>query len=571
MGLSSKYILILIIICAVFVLIAGCSPSNIGIVDSRDNHDKQAKELTFKSDIDGQKGPDGQTKDEAGNRASQPEPNHTDNNAAYVPPEGAFVLGKYSSPNQLNSITLWGWHELNSTGLQVDYIVWDWNRKENKKLLNLVLVKEDRRDEKVPVTWLDNNRALIEGVYLYHVTNQEITQLLPYEVTRVHDYAIDEQKSKIAILGQNDDYMGVWLIHINTGYIQEVSLFDKDYSGELGFFRVVWGTDNIIYFDSVDAGAAKIYEYDINNYELVPLYTDAKLIGFDKQTGSINYLQLESKKSKEKEISGSDEERIILKKAADYMNDLGFKVGNEPGKIALAVENIFGNKAVVLYGFWSSEFLGEIVLKNVNGVWQVDFERQRFYLPYQNRFTEASEFLSIHEGFKYGEEPGKNIIGTPYWNDEFIVFLVSSYGEPWEWEYHLTRINNSWVIDKKIQIKGEVADWWSQGSPSKSAQDFLEKVFKKNYFLAYNNIYSAGNSLTLEEFQFEMAALQSKMKSIDFDLGENRVQQQEGLASVQVWFIGEKYNQHEIFYGRLELVNVQGSWKISWPLSILGI
>ncbi|WP_028308961.1 hypothetical protein [Desulfitibacter alkalitolerans] len=569
MGLSNKYILILVIFFAFFVLLVGCSPSNIGMVDSRDNHDKQIKESTIEDDTDGQNKPEGQTKDEAGNRASQPEPNYTDKNASYAPPKGSFVLGKYSSPNQLNSITLWGWHELNGIDLQVDYILWDWNRKENKKLFTLV--KENRRNDKAPVIWLDDNRVLIEGIHLYHVNNQEIKQLGPNEINKLHDYAVDGQNSKIAIVGQNDDYMGVWLIHIETGYIQEASLFDRDYSGDLGFFKVVWGADNTIYFDGVEAGVATIYEYQFDNYELVPLYTHAKLIDFNKQTGSINYLQLESKKSKEREISGSDEERAILKKAADYLNELGFKVGNDPGKISMAVDNIFGDKAVVLYGFWSSEFLGEIVLKKINANWQVDFERQRYYLPYQSRFAEASEFLSIHEGFRYGDEPGKSIIGSPYWNDQLIVFLVGDYGEPWEWEYHVARRNNSWVIDKKIQLKGEVADWWAQGSPTKTVQDFLENIFKENYSLAYNSIHSDGNSLTLEEFRFEMVSLQSKMKSIDFDLGENRVQQKEGLASVQVWFIGERYNQHEIFYGRLELVKVQDSWKVTWPLNILGI
>lgn len=563
MGLLNKRILILAIICALFILFAGCSPSNMGIADSNDKPDKQAKKTTIERDA-GLNSTDGLTKNGTSKETFQEKAN----NAVYVPPKGSFVLGKYSSPNEQNSVTLWGWHELNDTKLQVDYILWDWKRKENKKLLSLT--KEDKRTIRSPVIWLDNNRVLIEGLYLYNVNNQEISQILSDQVAKVFDYAVNELRSIIAILGQSDDYMGLWLIHINTGYVQEVSLFDKDQYGELGAFNLAWGTDNILYFDGVEAGTATIYEYEINNYLLTPLYSDAKLIDFDKQTGSINYLQLESKKSKEIEILGSDEERIIIKKAADYINNLGLEVGNEPGKIALAIENIFGNKAVVLYGFWASEFLGEIVLKNINGTWQVDFERQRYFLPYQNWFAEASEFLSAQEGFKYGEEPGKNIIGTPYWNDELIVFLVSSYGEPWEWEYHVVRKNNSWEINKKIQIKGEVADWWSQGSPGRSAQEFLDNVFKENYSLAYRSIYSA-NILTLEEFKDEMTHMQSKMKSIDYDLGENRIEQQEGLARVQVWFIGESYNQNEIFYGWLELVNVQGSWKISWPLSIVGI
>ncbi|KUO52937.1 MAG: hypothetical protein APF76_02115 [Desulfitibacter sp. BRH_c19] len=566
---SNKYI---IIICISLILLFGCSPSNIGLVDSEETPSKDlGKDIIVDNGL-GLNGQDDQVKDEPDFKDPQEEvkDKDKDNAGEYSPPEGSFVLGEYFSPNELKSITLLGWHDVHSNNLQIDYIYWDWHNKNNKKLLTSY--KENTRDDNAPITWLDNSRVLIEGVNLYNEATQKLKELLPDEVSWVMSYEVDTEKTKVAILGESNDYMGVWLIDLDTEYIQEVYLFDKDYSGELGQFRISWGADETIYFDSVDTGGvATIYKYKINDHDLVPAYEDAKLIDVDRKTGIVNYLHLESKKSQEKEIAGSDIEKAITEATAEYLNKIGFKVGNDPGEISVIVDSIFGDKAVVLYGFWSSEFLGEVVLKNVDEGWLVQFERQRYYLPYQERFTEASDFLAGKEGIRYGEEHGKSIVGTPYWNEELIVFLVGNYGEPWQWEYHVKWENNSWKIDNKIQLKGDMTQWWSSDSPTNVVNEFLKDFFRSNYSSAYDRVDFGSKSLTLEDFKIELNDLQTKMNAIEFDLGEVRIQQEQGLASVQIWFVGEKNNQHEIFYGRLNLIRNEGNWKISWPLNTLGI
>lgn len=563
-----KIILIIVIIC-ISIMLFGCSPSNIGLVGSKEkSNNDQGNNMPVDSELV-LEGWDSQVKDHPDVSDTIKNTNDRDNSAGYSPPMGSFVLGEYSSPNKINSITLWGWHDKNTNDLQIDYIFWDWDKKRNVKLLTLL--KGNIRDNNAPVVWLDDSRVLVEGVNLYNGVTQELKELLPDEVQLVIAYEINIDKTQVAMIGDCDDYMGVWVIDLGTEYIQEIYFFEKDYVGDLGGFKVAWAADNSFYFDSVDAGTAIIYQFKIDEYELMPVYEEAKLIDVDRKTGDVKYLHLDSRKSKEKEIAGSDIEKTISEIATQYLHDIGFKVGDDPGKITLIVDNIFRDKAVVLYGFWSSEFSGEIVLKKVDANWQVDFERQRYYLPYQKRFTEAMEFLSVREGFKYGEEEGKSIIGSPYWNEQSIVFLVGDYGEPWQWEYHISMTNNTFNIDNKIQLKGDMAEWWASESPTKTTQDFLESILKNDYTTAYQYVYSENNSLNFDQFKSEVDTVQSKVKAVDFDLGENRIQQQERKASVQVWLIGEIINQNEIFYGRVNLVEVQGNWKISWPLNIFGI
>ena len=140
-------------------------------------------------------------------------------------------------------------------------------------------------------------------------------------------------------------------------------------------------------------------------------------------------------------------EEEVLAAARLYMENQGLKVGDSPGEVVLSVENIWGGRAVVIYGFAASEFFAELGLSREANGWRVIHDQAR-YFSYED-VNEPVATLAKAEGYVFGEEPGKYLLGVKDVNLRRAVLLVAPYGTPWDWEYTLAKRKESWVITAK--------------------------------------------------------------------------------------------------------------------------
>lgn len=137
----------------------------------------------------------------------------------------------------------------------------------------------------------------------------------------------------------------------------------------------------------------------------------------------------------------------VLAAARAYMERQGLKVGNKPGEIVLSLENLWDDRAVVLYGFAASEFFAELGLRREGSAWRVTHDQAR-YFAYED-VEEPKAALARAEGYVFGEEPRKYLLGVKDLAPARAVLLVAPYGEPWAWEYVLEKRQDSWIIASK--------------------------------------------------------------------------------------------------------------------------
>ncbi|MEW6623467.1 MAG: hypothetical protein AB1420_10135 [Bacillota bacterium] len=554
-----RYIIAALLIIGLSVFYFACSSSDNG-----------RKEVTNKIPVStGEKNPQGiedLIQKGADDKNEAPLPDDKTVNPKYTTPKGAYVLGKYSSPNEMNSIIIWEWYDTSAKILMGDFVYWNWSSSQNEKILTAPLLES--RARRVAAKWLDDHKVLLNGFYVFDINTKELNMLLPNEPLKILDYEMNHESSLVALIVEDSDALKIWITDADTLHNEEVHAFSKDYYDGRNSLRVNWGINNSIFFDAFEKGEAVVYKYNLEHAELSMVQEKARLVGVDRDLGVATFARLDND-SGQSLITEKihDEKRLeMLEVTEEFLHKLGYQVGNEPGKLTLIVDRVFGNKAVILYGFWSSEFLGEIVLKKENDSWKVDFERQRYYLPYHERFHSAVDYLVQKENLNIGDEPGKHIVGSPYWNEQLVVLLVGEYGYPWQWEYYVVKKEDGWKIQKTLTLEGELGQWWLPTSPTKALIRFLEGIIKGDYATAYKKLHFEGKALTLDEFKEAVSAAQVDITLIDFDLGENRVLKNGEKASVQVWLIGEDGNEEVLFYHRWPCINTGGSWKLVWPL-----
>jgi hypothetical protein len=138
------------------------------------------------------------------------------------------------------------------------------------------------------------------------------------------------------------------------------------------------------------------------------------------------------------------EKQEVMEAARRYMEAQGLSVGQNPGEIVLKLENLWDGKAVVLYGLAASEFFAELGLRREADGWRVTYDQSR-YFPYGD-IEGPRRALAAAEGYVFGEEPGKYLLGEKELTDQRAILLVAPYGEPWQWEYTLEKKQNVWFI-----------------------------------------------------------------------------------------------------------------------------
>lgn len=545
---NSKLILTIGIIILSLVFI-GCSLLNIGLIDKKNEQSQDGIHLEKPQAIETNNGKESPFEDKGED--------------GYQPSNGAFVLGEYPSPSKSNTIVVWGWQN------QADYIIWDWKNRINKKILSSPM--DNRFDfQRELAIWLDDVRVLLNGTYLYNIDKDDLRILLPSGVNKLYDYDLDLNKLLSVYMIEIGGKLGVWLVDIDTGYKQEIYSYPDFSKNSLSLEkqRVSFGSNNLIFFDGLNEDIPTILKYNMDNMELDVFMANAKLINV--KGNNVNYVHLQEGKQKSESVAGKTikDEKDILKAAEKYINGLGFSVGNAEGKITLMVDHVFDNTAVVSFGFWASEFIGEIVLNKVNDNWQVAFERQRYYLPYQKSFQDAAEYLASKENYNFADEPGNYIVDAPHWDDDLIILLVGEYGKPWRWEYYLTEKDGQWVIQEKIALEGEIRNETSEGTPIYAVSKFLENLIEKKYEEAYKNLYLSDTYITLEGFKGLVQRKTADYELVDFDLGEGRINNAKGLATVQSWVIaGNEYDI--IYYERFKCIKIDDEWRIFWPIDFI--
>ena len=489
----------------------------------------------------------------------------------YSPPSGAYYVGEYPSPNEVNSIALWAWHSVPESNFMLDVVIWSKAAEKKQKIgaINLSGVSQINKQE-LPL-WLDDNKALIRGTVFLDITRGELKEMKPDKLKGLIDYQLNNDKTFLALSGTTEDYLGVWVVELITGVEHNVYLLALENFDEHDNYKVAWDLKDNLYFDGINNNLPLIYKYDLVEQKFDLVLVNAKLVDVDMQKNELIYLNYLDGNTHLLNIESHMDNQAyadIMEAAKKHMQRIGFVVGDKSGQIALIKDRVFGNKAIISYGLWSSEIIGEIVLQQEEGKWKVIFDRQRYYLPYYQRLYDAVDFLEQAEGFVFEEMPGKEIVGSPYWDDLIIVLLVGKYGEPWSWEYFLTKKYDEWVILKKQELAADMAQWWQPDSASKSIHSFLENIKTGNYAQAHNILYFDDVDLTLEQFMEGIIFIMGDSKLIDFDLGEIRTDGGAEKATVQVWFIIEKDNQELMVYDRWPCVKIDGSWKIIWSTDL---
>lgn len=138
------------------------------------------------------------------------------------------------------------------------------------------------------------------------------------------------------------------------------------------------------------------------------------------------------------------EEEKVLAAAQAYMNKQGLKVGRGQGEMVLSVENLWEEKATVIYGFADSEFFAELGMRKSGDQWKIVYDQARYFV--YDDIKDPLTVIARAEGIEFGEEPGKHLAGLKERLPQQLVLLSAPYGERWVWEYTLGKKQDSWVI-----------------------------------------------------------------------------------------------------------------------------
>lgn len=506
---------------------------------------------------------------------------HNDN-SDFVLGEPAFVLGEYPSPDKRWVIKVVAWGE--AQNIMARFLLVDGD--DSTQIMEGLLWDNRRKNRRPAVIWLDAERALLNGTTLWSIDG-ETKDLKPPKARWIWDYAVNTEMSRLGLIGNNSQGMGVWVVDLDTYHLVEIYSYPANPSWTGGIdFRVAWDANDNLYFDVDHQGKPAIYRYDWKE-DKVGLFLSLAANPLSTDNGrQITYLQTNGyygnntlsplRKSVEVDAAGfTGGEVAVLAVAEQYFQNKGRPVGNEPGKIVLIVENIFADRAVVAYGPWASEYFGELVLVRGEGGWQVAFEKLRHYFPYEE-FGEVIHQLVAREGYQFGEEPGKHVIGMPHVTDSTAVFLVGKYGYPWEMEYTWqSNAAGKWELLATRNLSGSVQAGAGQEAPTVGVDQYLNAIISGDYNLAYQLIAArdqqAGTLPTLEQFTEWQKVQEEKAKILDFNSGEYRIgfQGVSRRAIVQVWLTLEDVNGNEVYrYGWWECKLDNGNWKIVWPIEM---
>jgi len=140
-----------------------------------------------------------------------------------------------------------------------------------------------------------------------------------------------------------------------------------------------------------------------------------------------------------------------LGSAAYYLEEQGYTVGFEAGEMVIALENVWDNRAVVIYGPAQSEFNAELGLREIDGTWQVVYQKLRYFF-YTSDYDDSLETLALDQGYDWGEEPGKDLVGMVNAGEDWIEFVVGPYGEAWEYLITMEQDQEGWRIKEKVPV-----------------------------------------------------------------------------------------------------------------------
>jgi hypothetical protein len=476
-------------------------------------------------------------------------------------PKGSFVLGEYYSQDSHYKFKVWAWYDRSEKKLKADFLFFDFKKDVIKRITRTKLVENRRTNRRDPVVWLDSKRALLNGFILFKVEGYKSYDLKSEEISEVWDYHVNSSGSALALLGRTEEGAGVWLIDLDTLYKLPVYSYSLENPWlEEESFRVAWGPDNNLYFDVDFHGRPAIFRYETLE-DKVDLYLyDATLHAIDQESGKIFYTELaengntppQKKSMRIDESPAKSEPQKVLEVATHYMETTGRPVGYQTNKVVLSIERLFENKALVAFGPWASEYNGVLILERNEDNWKVTCEKFRHYFNI-GRFWEAVDVLAAREGYIFGEEPGKYVIGCPYEESNLVVFLVGPYGSPWEMQYTLEKNNEGWQITEKMEIQGEIILPTSPDYPGSTLQKFFSAMRNKQYNLAEKLVISpAGKEPELNNWEI-----------VDYDLGEARLLPDGKRAVLQFWLFGEG-EEGKDYYGWCRLNKVEQIWKILW-------